>query len=352
MYLFKKDSSGKIRFLDIFHQYDEIVQRSGVLDSANTVEHRKTATSKNIGKINETTPAEQAILEVESTIESKLKEGYFLTVQEAESTEVILPMLAKVFEKEKHKIDWGYAFAQYKFDGMRCLAFIEDGNVTLMSRKGREITTMPHIVEALKDLPNCILDGELYCKEFGSFQNQMKAIKKYTKELSPLVEYHVYDIVKDKPYLTRYRIIFNLLQNLDKRINLVTSWNISSEKELIDFHKRAIKEGYEGSMVRWGAQGYEINKRSSSLLKYKDFLDMQLCIKDIIPSKQRPTWGQPIFELNGQEFSSGMKFSIEEKEDLLLNKEKYIGKLAELRYFELSDEGVPRFPVCVGFRED
>ncbi len=47
-----------------------------------------------------------------------------------------------------------------------------------------------------------------------------------------------------------------------------------------------------------------------------------------------------------------MKFSHDFRKEFLLNKKDYIGKVAELRFFEFSDEGVPRFPVCVGFRLD
>ena len=73
MKLYKKDSSGKIRYLDIIAFRDSIVQRSGVLNTENEVEHVKKAKPKNIGKSNETTAEQQAILEVESTIISKKK---------------------------------------------------------------------------------------------------------------------------------------------------------------------------------------------------------------------------------------------------------------------------------------
>jgi hypothetical protein len=33
-------------------------------------------------------------------------------------------------------------------------------------------------------------------------------------------------------------------------------------------------------------------------------------------------------------------------------KEEYIGQTAEVRFFEYTDGGIPRFPVCVGFRLD
>jgi hypothetical protein len=47
-----------------------------------------------------------------------------------------------------------------------------------------------------------------------------------------------------------------------------------------------------------------------------------------------------------------MKFSHAEREEILINKENYIGKKAEIRFFEYTDGGIPRFPVCVGFRLD
>ena len=44
--------------------------------------------------------------------------------------------------------------------------------------------------------------------------------------------------------------------------------------------------------------------------------------------------------------------SHQEKEEMLSNKDEYIGKTAEIRYFEESEDGIPRFPVMVGIRLD
>ena len=51
-------------------------------------------------------------------------------------------------------------------------------------------------------------------------------------------------------------------------------------------------------------------------------------------------------------FKTGMKLSHEERVEILLNKENYIGKLAEVRFFEFTDNGIPRFPVYYGYRID
>ena len=47
-----------------------------------------------------------------------------------------------------------------------------------------------------------------------------------------------------------------------------------------------------------------------------------------------------------------MKFSHVEREGILKNKTHFIGHYAEIRFFEYTDDGLPRFPVCVGFRLD
>ena len=105
-------------------------------------------------------------------------------------------------------------------------------------------------------------------------------------------------------------------------------------------------------MIRWGNEGYKVNGRSSNLLKYKDFIDIAAKVIDVVPSDKNPEQGVVHCEYKGNTFGCGMKFSHAEREEILTNKKKYIGKTAEIRFFEFTDQGLPRFPVCVGFRLD
>ena len=192
--LYKKDSKGKIREWTICTIDDELIQKSGIVDGK-LVEHNKLCKSKNVGKSNSTTGSEQAILEMESLIKSKLSEGYFKTKDEAENELVILPMLASDYNKFSKKIDWNNCWVQPKLDGMRCLAFCNDGDVRLMSRDGKTIENMDHIIESLKMIKGyCVLDGELY-SHGRSFQENMKLIKKYVPNYTEGIQYHVYDLV-------------------------------------------------------------------------------------------------------------------------------------------------------------
>jgi ATP-dependent DNA ligase len=346
--LYKKDSKEKMRFLDISTDGSTIVQVSGLLEGKHTTSVSQ-CEPKNIGRSNETTGDEQAEIEAEAKYVKKLKEGYFASKNEAQDTVVMLPMLAKVFGKEEKKVTYP-CYAQPKLDGMRGLG---DCNLsTLTSRSGNKIETLGHITSNLPYL-GIVLDGELYAHG-ETFQENMRMIKKYRPGKTENVKYHVYDLVIDKPFSERYRVLSEICLN-NPDLELVPTKTINSKEELMDFHAYNISAGYEGTIVRHGDDGYKLNGRSSSLLKLKDFSDLALPLLDVVPSEKRPTHGKPIFFWEGAEnnrLGAGISLSHAEAEDLLANKEKHIGKMCELRFFEYSDTGVPRHPVMYGFRLD
>jgi len=366
--IYKKDSKGKIRVLHVFTEGSTLVQESGIVDGK-LVQHSSECAGKNIGKSNETTPEEQALSEAMSKIETKMTEGYFNSVEDAEEKggeKVILPMLAKSYEKEIEKVDWKKAvFIQPKLDGMRCLAILKDGEVTLISRKGKIIDTVPHINNALAELSkttNVILDGELYAHG-KTFQENMRLLKKNRGLETEEVLYHIYDTVSDQSYINRYDIIKNVVEQIEVnafetlKVELVSTAFIDNVNKVKDFHSLFLGQGYEGSIIRHGSSGYDINKRSSSLLKVKDFIDKAYSIIDVVPSERRPEQGvivceMPMGNIHNKTFHANLKFSHAEREEILNNKDKYIGQTAEIRFFEFTEDGIPRFPVCVGFRLD
>lgn len=353
--VYKLDSKGKERVLHVWTQNGDLNQESGLLEGSKTL-HSKTCTPKNVGKSNETTAQEQAILQAKSKIEEKLTEGYFRTLQEANSTEVILPMLADDYKEKSKKINWLQTYVQPKLDGMRCLIIVKNGQVRLLSRAGKDIITMQHIIDAIKPMitptSNYILDGELYAHGLN-FQENMRLLKKVRPGETEKICYNIYDIVSVKPFIERFSFAKLVVGKCNSPlIKLVETVQIASEQDLTVDHIRFLGMGYEGTMVRHGDSGYESNKRSSSLLKYKDFKDICLPIVDITPNEANPLHGTPVFELGDKQFKSGLKMSHAEREEFLTNRANHIGKAAELRFFEYSEDGIPRFPVMVGFRED
>ena len=74
--LYSKDNKGDLRVWSIYTEGSEVVVKYGKLGGKIT-EKRYTAEGKSIGKSNETTPEQQAILEAEAKYVKQFKSGYF-----------------------------------------------------------------------------------------------------------------------------------------------------------------------------------------------------------------------------------------------------------------------------------
>jgi len=114
-----------------------------------------------------------------------------------------------------------------------------------------------------------------------------------------------------------------------------------------------VHDGFEGTMVRDPGMNYEINKRSYSLLKLKDFIDAEYRIVGVIDGAGSDT-GLAIFELetdSGERFNCRPEGSQENRAHLFENRRELVGKYLTVRYFELSKDGIPIFPVGVSIRE-
>ena len=59
-----------------------------------------------------------------------------------------------------------------------------------------------------------------------------------------------------------------------------------------------------------------------------------------------------VLELNDdKKFNARMMGTLEERKTIFTNKQRYIGKMLTVRYQQLTEDGVPRFPVGVAVRD-
>ena len=89
--LYHQTKNGTMHQWTIWTEGADIVTEYGQIDGKMQVA-RKTAIGKNIGKSNETTPEEQAVLEATAMHKNRLDRKYRRTIEEAEK-EVFLPTL-------------------------------------------------------------------------------------------------------------------------------------------------------------------------------------------------------------------------------------------------------------------
>ena len=327
--------------------------------TAKAVQNCYECQGKNIGKTNETTPAEQALRELDSKIRLKLDKGYVLTREEAEkpvtnTLGLSLPMLATPIEKVKpERILWNSAFAQPKLDGHRAL--YKDG--VLYSRQGKELK-LPHIIEAIKNanLNKLHLDGELYIHGV-SLQDLSRLIKKPSEGTLDL-KYHIYDIVADLPFALRTGVLKNTAQQ-SPALELVETIQVDDLDTLDTLHEDYRAAGYEGTMLRYGTDSYTTGKRSRTLLKLKEFHDDEFMVvwyeegKPYIKGDttyQVPVWTCQTF--NGKQFNVTAAGTMQEKHSQWENRRLHVGNPLTVKYHYLSKDGIPQLPIALRWRED
>lgn len=326
-------------------------QKNDGTDSLHQYSVPKLIKPKNVGKKNETSPLEQARNEVVSSIQKELDKGYFLEGEE--TVQLLKPMLALKYVLGSKSVVWP-SYIQPKHDGIRCL----HNNNQFWTRLGKEIDSS--ITSHIKvNTADYILDGELMLPYPYSFQESIRAIKKYREDTTPQLVYYVYDCyIPDNPsapFKERWKFLNFLFAYQElQSVQLVNTKLVHSEEEFISEHTTNVSSNYEGSMLRSVDGIYAVNHRSKSLLKYKNREDDDFLIVDVIE-------GEGSFKecamfvcqtTNGGTFTVVPKGSIEYKKELYQSKEAHIGKYLKVSYFGYTEDGVPKFGVGIGVRDE
>jgi DNA ligase-1 len=368
--LYKMDSKGKIRVLTVSYGSDErgsfYEQEHGLLDGKLQTSRTYVA-GKNAGKANATTDEEQAEKEAESKRAKKRdRGGYSESIPEDKP---MMPMLALTHDKHGHKIKYP-AYVQPKLDGIRCFVHVDGESVTLKSRTGKEFTSLDHIADAVRELVSVmgksvgsfILDGELYNHQFKEdFQGLVSAIKRdKPSENTHLVQFHCYDYVaEDRDFKDRIDELYHMGWWLSEvsTIQIVPTFPVENLDEVVEQNSLWLEDGYEGSMIRNSKGGYQPNRRSPDLQKYKSFMDAEFEIVGAVENKGKME-GQCTFTCvteDGTEFGCKPMGDESQREQYWIDFQagKLTGKMLTVKFFEwtTSENPVPRFPVGVIVRD-
>ena len=389
--LYKVDTKGKLREWTMHIDGNSFYAVKGLVEGKKTQDKPTETIAKNVGRSNETTPEEQAVLQAQAKFQKKLDSGYALNEIDAQEKKFYEPMLAHNYKDRKDELKYPI-YSQPKLDGIRCVVRMEGDTLVGRTRNGKEIECIPHILKSLNSFflayPNAILDGELYNHDLRENFNKITSLvrkqkpvksskmtdnafaKKVTEyeerlaEAEETIEYHVYDV----PYLddsctekTTFDMRFTQLKNaLNKNSNiiqhnvlLVETSEVHTEDDLDNLYGQYLDLGYEGQMVRKD-EGYE-NKRSTTLLKRKEFMDAEYRVIDIdVGNGNRSGTAKHLVcfcDKTKKTFNSNIKGSFDYLKEVYDNRKHYIGQLATIKFFQLTPDGIPRFPYAIGFRD-
>ena len=198
----------------------------------------------------------------------------------------LTPMLATVADEMPDGEEWTF---EPKYDGIRILAFVADGSVSLLSRNGNSKTTQfPEIVAALSGLSRArkkpfVLDGEIVALDdddsparFQQLQGRMHATDRAAiaahRDARP-VAYVIFDVLLDGDealiHEAQHVRRAHLLQLLIPPVPHVLRISDSLDGDATTLLDEARARGWEGVIAKRKDARYEPGKRSRAWLKLK-----------------------------------------------------------------------------------
>lgn len=268
-------------------------------------------------------------------------------------------------KKLKEICDKG-VFVSPKLDGYRCVAIVHRGNVSLHSRNGTHMTNFPTIEKSLLEIfgnqVSVVLDGEIMSDDFNAMQKSAFANKRGTTVGD--VSYHVFDMMDWKewnigePFKTkasdRYHSLITILVTIPDNIKIVPHIFVKSLECAKDYERRFMEQGHEGAMLNPDIP-YYLGKKANRMLKLKTMLSMEATITGFYEGTgkyENMMGGIHVRQETGVNCDVGTGFSDQDREYIFNNQSEFLGKTIEVKYQELSKDGVMRFPVFMRFRND
>ncbi len=360
--LFTTDKSGKIRYWEVSIKENNsqifIVKKFGQVGGKETTTQTEIKSGKNIGKKNETTKKEQAESEARSLVKKQLDSGYVTDRESLENRVLLLPMLAN---KYNGKISEPF-YVQPKLDGVRMLLGKRDGKVVMLSRTGKPVHNMEHICKEVEPYleEGEFLDGENYNPDltFEEITGLCRTSLKDTGKKFDKIQFHIFDFFDlnnlNKSFENRLELLKKFKRNF-KNIFFVETKLLKNKNLIQNQHDQYVSHGYEGIMLRDPKGKYTLANRSSHLLKFKTFQTDEYRIVGAEEARGRDVdtvvW---ICETDkGERFSVRPKGTQEQRKKWLAHCEKLIdgSKWLTVQFQNLTDGGIPRFPVGIAIRD-
>lgn len=338
---------------------------------------------KNIGRISETTPLQQAISEVMSTFNKKVNSGAVTSRDEIKQNmiyddllkrDIINPQRVKVMLLHNVNEHWNRVvypcYVQSKLDGehmvVTCAYEKNNAVVDLYSRGLTKNIAQNHIREAMSFITSpewrgWYVTGEMWNKDINR-QNLMSTLgQENDSNITCRINLNVFDAFNFNsplmPFSERLEWARKIVATADsKYIKMVDTRIVNTKEDLEKYYNHELEIGHEGVIIRntFGLYEYGITKdiRSYNTLKYKPRKDGEYMISGFKDGKGASA-GAIIFiaTCDGGNFSIVPSWPIIQRREAFLNGNQYIGRWATIEYDTLSDKNIPQQPVLKAFRD-
>jgi len=257
-------------------------------------------------------------------------------------------MLAHDGAKHEKKIV-GECFIEYKYDGVRVIAIVQNGDATLYSRSGKLLENFPHVNEALSkpQFDGLVFDGEVMSEDF---QTLMKQVHRKEGAQTQDAYLAVFDVLSYDEFVageaqrsaTERRHMLEAVSTMfDDCVRIVDATLIDldtdqGQAQFQSMNKQALELGYEGIMIKPAHEVYKC-KRSHAWLKIKPFIEVTLKVVALEEGTGKNKGGLGALVVEGNDdgkffhLNVGSGLTDENREQIWANQENVVGQLVEIR---------------------
>ena len=251
-----------------------------------------------------------------------------------------------------------------KFDGLRALTFIDaEGKMAFVSRGNKPLYNLGIIEEQLKslDLKSVLLDGECWAKDWNDSISILHSHGEHSNKKELI--YYIFDMLtldewknkKTLKYLERkYRLYEALARKGElpnvKPVRFLTATGFDDfEAKFENF----IKEGYEGAVLKKTDSEYPFD-RCDDWLKWKKTFDVDIPIVGYEEGtgRNKGRLGAFVCDFNGTKVRIGGGYSDNQRTDFWAIRDYMLGKIIEVKAWEITKHKSLRHPQFVRVRED
>lgn len=258
--------------------------------------------------------------------------------------------------------------ADAKLDGQRVTAFVSPTSVVYLSRSGKPASFCEglfddELLELRQSLNyDIVVDGEVMGTNFTTTMNAKGSKSDEQQQAKQTLKFYVFDLLSwdvwsaaeladtrvtaSEPQSKRTELIQKLLgeKPKDYKLQRLMTATVNSDIELTEFFDRCVALKYEGVIIKDPDAPY-VCDRKEHWYKWKPVLDLDLKIVGFLPGAPDGMFANTVgavllegHDENGLHIITecGTGFTIEQRDDMKLHPEKYLGKIAEIEVQEIT----------------
>lgn len=272
-------------------------------------------------------------------------------------------------EKEEPRI-----IITQKYDGIRAVAKVRDGNVEIFSRQGKPIEGLKDIEKELSQLVDGFYDGELLLDKENipskDLYRETVQVVNSKNEYKNNVIFNIFDYIPLNDFVIGYskmncwgrkRFVYEELRKIEpdwlKPVEILYHGKYDKRIVQQELDKQIALE-HEGVMVNLTNAPYK-GKRTKNILKVKAMQDCDLKIIGFEEGtgKNKGTLGAIIVDYKGFKVKVGSGFTDKDRTYFWNNQKELLGRVITVQYFEettnIKDNSLSlRFPVYLDLREE